>query len=196
MESELHVVPWNHKWYIPICQVWLKLYTWFRQGKHVNSLHLGQQQKQQQGLISKSNLHATWAFSSEKNTSFGFDLFLQDLSMLIFFYYYDWIRILSTSDPFKSQHYVYPHFINTVISCNDESLCLPKTNKRQSTGFVAQLTSNRVPVDFDLRLSHRVHSTSPSTEYDCAQDREALPALLITTINCSVRKKIIAVKNR
>lgn len=85
MESELHVVPWNHKWYIPICQVWLKLYTWFRQGKHVNSLHLGRQQKQQQGLISKSNLHATWAFISEKNTSFGFDLFLQDLSMLIFF---------------------------------------------------------------------------------------------------------------
>lgn len=51
----------------------------------MNSLHLGRQQKQQQGLISKSNLHATWAFISEKNTSFGFDLFLQDLSMLIFF---------------------------------------------------------------------------------------------------------------
>lgn len=191
MESELHVVPWNHKWYIPICQVWLKLYTWFRQGKHVNSLHLGRQQKQQQGLISKSNLHATWAFSSEK-----FWFISARFINVNFFYYCDWIRILSTSDPFKSQHYVYPHFINTVISCNDESLCLPKTNKRQSTGFVAQLTSNRVPVDFDLRLSHRVHSTSPSTEYDCAQDREALPALLITTINCSVRKKIIAVKNR
>lgn len=63
----------------------IEIIQWFRQGKHVNSLHLGRQQKQQQGLISKSNLHATWAFSSEKNTSFGFDLFLQDLSMLIFF---------------------------------------------------------------------------------------------------------------